>query len=521
MILWCFRKGTAYFMSENVSSQINSSNLTQKPNLLFIQTDQQRMDTLGIYGNDKIRTPNLDCLAKKSFVFDSYYTTQPQCSPSRATMLTGLYPHSHGTWQNNIPLNKDFPTFVEMIEDNSYISGHFGKWHLGDEIFKQRGFSEFESTESGYRNWFSEGRDKKQLCGYSKFLVSNGIPCNNPDGHSRQLANEVPVQLSKAAYLAEKAIDFMERNQKQPFALYMSFLEPHNFADHHVGPPFKNHYDNIYDPEDMEIPGTFYEKMDPTVSFLKRAIRVAISNSDKISIAYPRTVEELKQTKARYWGLVTLIDEMVGRVLNRLSELGLEENTIIVFTSDHGEMMGDHRLMSKGTYEEAVKVPLLLSVPGFKDRCRRVATRRSQIDLVPTLLELMNQPRPPHLQGDSWTQHLKQGNAIPDRDVFFETISPPWLFGEYVCHGRGIVTSDGWKLVLSEIGDGELYNLNSDHKERENLYFQKKYQKQVASLRKKIEDWQIKTQDDISLDLNKEWPQARSKLSKAKKKNPF
>src|SRR5690606_3764552 len=135
--------------------------------------------------------------------------------------------------------------------------------------------------------------------------------------------------------------------------------------------------------------------------FFKRTVRLTVRRGGVLSPAYPRTIEELKDAKARYWGLITLDDEMVGRVLSRLQELGLEENTIVVFTSDHGEMMGDHRLMSKGSYEEALKVPLLLSVPGWQDRTRRVTQRVSQIDLVPTLLDLMKQYIPAHLQGRS------------------------------------------------------------------------------------------------------------------------
>ena len=156
----------------------------------------------------------------------------------------------------------------------------------------------------------------------------------------------------------------------------------------------------------MEVPETFFEDMDPSVSYQKRMWRVSLQRGE-FPIAYPQTIAEFKQAKARYWGLITLVDEMVGRVLQRLRALGLEDSTIVVFTSDHGEMMGDHRLMSKTvTYEESIKVPLLISVPGMR-RSVRVTSPAAQVDIVPTLLELLGQARPSHLEGESWASSMR------------------------------------------------------------------------------------------------------------------
>lgn len=483
---------------------------SKRPNLLFIQTDQQRQDTLGAYGNDGIKTTNLDALAARSFVFERAYVAQPQCSPSRASLLTGLYPHTHGTVENNVPLTRDFPTLPEMICDPDYAKGHFGKWHLGDEIFPQRGFAEFESTESGYRDDFAEGRDRTQLCGYSRFLLEQGIACDLPHGHSRRVANEVPVELSKPAYIARRAVNFVERHRDRPFALYLSFLEPHNFADHQKPPPLANHYDHLYDRDAMQVPDTFFEAMDPTVSFIKRTVRSVIRRGGVLPAAYPRTIDELRDAKARYWGLVTLIDEMIGRVLSRLVELRLLDDTIVVFTSDHGEMLGDHRLLSKVSYEEALRVPLLLSVPGLHGRARRISQPVSHVDLVPTLLDLMSQPKPRHLQGESWADYLSSVRPFPERDVFIEDATPPWLFDRLRCCERIIVTSNGWKLIVSEAGDGELYNLRDDPRERVNLYFQDRYRPVVVDLNKRIRNWQCRTGDKLKLDLlDAPWPSVR------------
>jgi arylsulfatase A-like enzyme len=366
------------------------------PNLIVFLTDQQRVDTLGAYGNTQIRTPHLDRLAQRSFVFDAFYVSNPVCTPSRASLLTGLYPNKHGSWMNSIPLDPKVPILVEMLRDPEYASAYYGKWHLGNEIFKQRGFTDFDSTEI-YQKWWSEDQDHSQRSGYYHFLKEKGIEADTPYGHSRDLTNRLSKELSKPVYLAQRGIRFLEQHRDRPFALYLSFLEPHAFADHKQGPPFTNVYGDLYDPADMPIPDSFFEEMDPTVSFAKRLMRLALARGE-LPIAYPQTVQELREAMARYWGLVTLVDEMVGRVLERLRELGLEQNTIVVFTSEHGEMMGDHRLMSKmNSYEEAATVPFLLSVPGLWDRSRRIKKPVSQVDVTPTLLDLMGQPLPDHL----------------------------------------------------------------------------------------------------------------------------
>jgi arylsulfatase A-like enzyme len=484
----------------------------RKPNLLFLHTDQQRQDTLRAYGNTAIRTPNLDALAERSFVFNAFYVSHPLCTPSRATMLTGLYPGTHGSWENSIPLRASVPILTEMLGDPEYVTAYFGKWHLGDEIFKQRGFSQFESTEDGYTAGYSKGRDPEQRSGYYRFLVENGIQPDTPGGHSRDLANRLPKQLSKPAYLARKATEFLDQARNRPFVLYLSFLEPHAFADHSWGPPFKNVNDDLYDPSTIEIPATFREPMDPSVSYQKRQSRVSAQRGE-FAIAYPRTEQELRQAKARYWGLITLVDEMVGRVLARLRELGLEEDTIVVFTSDHGEMMGDHRLVSKEfTYEEAIKVPLLISVPGHRDRMIRIARPVGQVDLVPTLLELMGKPVPGHIQGRSWAAALRAGLEPTARDVFVVSdvtgFAADWN-KDHVTRHRTVITSEGWKLSVNDLGEGELYHLAGDPQERRNLYASPEQRKRVQDLLARLRRWQHETGDTVDLDLDQPWPKLR------------
>ncbi len=473
----------------------------KKPNLLFIVTDQQRVDTMKAYGNSKIRTPNLDKLAGRSFIFDSAYVTQPLCSPSRASIYTGLYPHTHGTWENDIPLDPEVPILSQMLTDDSYVIGYFGKWHLSRELTLPRGIDEFDATINS-----------PKISEYQRFLREQGIkPDLRGGGYTRDLTIRLPKELSKAAYIARKGVDFMERHKDQPFVLFLNIFEPHPFADH-TKLPIINVNDDMYDRDEMEIPDSFFADMDPTVAYQKRVWRVGLMRGE-FPLAYPRSVEELKDTKARYYGLITLADEMVGRVLDRLEQLGLDENTIVVFTSDHGEMLGDHRLMSKTvTYEESIKVPLLLSVPNMRNGSSRVTRPVSQVDLVPTLLDLLDQPIPKHLQGESWVPFLEQKADWPNNDVVVESNFALYVpngksWEDHVYYQRTVITPDKWKLTLSAVGEGELYDLNTDPKEMVNLYYRPEHKAKIKELTEKINAWQQRTDDKVNLNnLNEPWP---------------
>lgn len=459
-------------------------------NLVFILTDQQRRDTMGAYGNSRIHTPNLNALAARSVVFERPYVTQPLCTPARASLLTGLYPHTHGAATNNARLPAGRPILPELLP-SGYRSAWFGKWHLGDEIFQQRGFDEFESTEDGYDDHYTEGRDRAALSGYARFLRAQGVRPDGKDGsYSRSYANTLPKELSKPAYVTGKGLEFIDRHRERPFAVFLSYLDPHT--------PFNSINDGMYDPSAMEVPPTFHEPLDPTVLERTRALRELLRHDPPGSYkGIIDTPEDLQRVKARYWGKVTLVDEMVGRIQRRLADLDLDDRTIVVFTSEHGELMGAHRLMFKSLmYEESATVPLLLRVPGVTERGRRVATPVSQVDLAPTLLDLMDGRRPEALEGSSWAPALRTGAPFPEEDVFLEFNGPPWPYKtEFTDRLRTIVTPDGWKMTVDDRSQGELYNLRSDPEERDNLFYESGQLARVRGLLKRIHDWQRRTAD--------------------------
>ena len=475
-----------------------------RPNLLYIFTDQQRADTLACYGNHQIETPALNGLADDSFVFENAYVSQPVCSPARATMLTGLWPHTAGVPSCNVPLDCDKPTIAEMLPAE-YDTAFMGKWHLGDEIFPQHGFKTWVGTEDQYRRGYSETDRLAEVCDYHHFLVDKG---HTPDIEllgqrvfSRHYAASLPEECTKAWYLGERAADYIKNQGDEPFAMCVSYLEPH--------PPHTGPLNDYYDPDSLPTGSAFMEQPPFDAPLLVRLMAAFYMQSENYGLDL-RTEAGWRALMARYWGNVTLVDRSVGRILKALEESGKADDTIVVFTSDHGELMGDHGILGKTLmYEESIKVPMLLRAPMLDHASRRIGGRFSHIDLVPTLMELLGLERPGRLQGRSRVPVLQGHENLDNDDVFVEWSGEDGHaragLGEaepnqsMVHQNRTIVTSEGWKLNLYGKGQGELYDLNSDPCELENLYHRSEQAGRIGDLTQRIRAWQEDTGDGVEL----------------------
>jgi choline-sulfatase len=465
---------------------INGLTLAQegktKPNILFIMTDQQNFFTMKAYGNHLIQTPALNKLADQSLVFQNAYVTQPVCAPSRGSLVTGLFPHNHGVINNDYALSTDILTLPEMINDSEYQSAYIGKWHLGNEVFRQRGFNTWVSMEDGYYDEYSEGNDKNKRSDYHEWLVKKGYSPNLPNNNrfSRKFASKLPIKHCKPYFLQEKAIEFLENTGNQPFVMYVSFLEPHR--------PYTGPLNDLYNPEEMPLPSNFNDVFDDNDPSTYRKILT------KTKELYGEDEKTYKELLAKYWGLVTQVDKSVGAIMDKLENLGLSENTIVVYTSDHGSMMGAHKLVSKDVmYEESVRIPYLLKYPSLGNKHRIVRERVSQIDIVPTLLDLLGNSIPEGLDGESLLPFLNV-EELYNKDVFIEWHKP---------NMRTVISMDGWKLVMIPNDKSLLFNLNSDPLETTNLYYKPEYKEVISVLKKKIEDWKKKTKDDqIIVELN-------------------
>ena len=283
----------------------------KRPNLLFIYTDEQAFTTLAAYGNSQIEMPNLNRLAAQSVIFDQAYVTQPVCTPSRSTLLTGLYPHTNGCVHNNVALAPETPCLPEMLSGD-YTTAHFGKWHLGDEPYAQHGFQEWVGIEDGYTHRCSEGRDKSILSGYHHFLIENGFTPRDGKTFGRGEAARLPEEFGKPAFLAREASRFLHKNRDNPFVLYVNFLEPHM--------PFFGPRDNQYDPAEIPLPPNFDALPGERQSLKTRAL---VEGFREQGCSVPlRTNDHWRRLIANYWGLCSLVDMHVGTILDTVVTFG-------------------------------------------------------------------------------------------------------------------------------------------------------------------------------------------------------
>ncbi len=482
---------------------VNNNTYGQKrrPNLLFIMADELKYNTMAVYGNHIIQTPNMDRLANESVVFMKAYVTQPVCTASRSSIITGLYPHTTGCTANNIPLNDNVPAFPVLLDKPEYKTAFMGKWHLGDELFPQHGFEKWVSIEDIYSNHFGENRNKDAKSDYYHWLVNKGFkPDTKKRTFSRKFEAGLTIKDSKPSFLAEEACRYLEENKSNPFVLYVSFLEPHM--------PFTGPLDHMYNPADVSVPQNLNDSLDENDPLFYRLKR------ERNIIDYGSSEADIRKLIARYWGLVSEVDEYIGKIINKLKQLGLYDNTIIVLTSDHGDMMGAHHMVEKQVmFEEAVRVPLLLKGPDMHQK-EIIQQRVSLIDLVPTLLDIMDAKVPSDLQGKSFTPMIngekRKNNYVyiewnPDKNPESNFLKDTKLASADeikrvgTASFRTVISPDGWKLCLSDKDKNQLYNLNTDSLETTNLYYNPMYKKVVTDLSNKIKEWQVETGDRVVL----------------------
>ena len=507
--------------------------MSKQPNVLFLFTDQQRADTMACYGNDDIQTPNLDALASRSFVFDNAYVSQPVCTPSRATILTGLYPHTSGCTVNNVPLPPATRTIAELVPDE-YRTGYFGKWHLGDELRPQHGFNEWVSIEDLYHPYYSDTTDLGTFSDYHYYLISQGYEpdvegretlvkeygeedarTRFPDEQpvfSRPYAAQMPERDTKASYLGRSVERFIRESEQddRPFMLYVNFFEPH--------PPFIGPLDDLHPRDKLNTGPAFLRPPGVNASALHRMMADSYRDATEEGVNLS-TEDGWREIRARYFGLVTLVDRAVGGIMQALEESGQADDTIIAYTSEHGDMMGDHAILHKTMmYEEAMRVPFLMHVPWLSDEQRRVEGRIGLVDAVPTLLDLLGQEIPREIQGESRVPVLEGKCDLSENDVivqwngsdgrpntrFKTTIPDRVVYRASSMPRRAIITHEGMKLHLSPGDQCELYDLNNDPHELRNLYNDEAYRHIIRDLASRIRLWQEKYKDYTPV-LPDEW----------------
>lgn len=461
---------------------------TKPKNVLFLLSDQHRPRAMGIDGEPQARTPNLDALARSGVRFDTCYCANPVCTPSRASLLTGLYTHHHRTWSNATPWPFEFQTMAHYFGRAGYMTSLVGKMHFVDA--QTHGFD----YRLDFNDWYQYLGPKTKLYAdeLSRANSGSGLPqiddlwrdYGDPWIGARQPDDrQGPVHVGRASGIAERdhfenfvareSVRFLKNfGKKQPFFLISSYLKPHD--------PFMpaERFAGMFSPADMKLPDT-WGKVDPAK--VPREIRERM----RANIPTPElgNAEQARQRIAMYWGNVAHLDDCLGQVLAALRELDLEKDTLVVYSSDHGEMLGDHGLWQKFVfYEPSVGVPLIVRVPGMSTAGARAATVVSLVDLLPTLAELCGVTLPGGLHGRSFAADLREPGEARDTTVYSE-------FALQTKRAKYMIRRGDWKYCHYVTDMPELYNLREDPREMRNLALEAPYRRRMEELRGQLFAW--------------------------------
>ncbi len=414
----------------------------QRPNILYVMTDDQAYHAMSCAGNPVIQTPNMDRLAREGLRFTNAFVTNSLCSPSRASFMTGKYSHTHGVRRNGVPLEGQV-VFTDLLREAGYHTAFIGKWHMEGQPPRFDCWLGF-SGQGQYKN--------PKLLDFEGALVQE-------KGHVTDL-------------LTERAVEYLREHRRDPFCLLLWYKSPHR-----AWVPADRFLDDLVDVVIPEPPSFHddYEGRPDAIRQTEMQVEIAKESCD-----FQAWVKD-------YYRTILGVDENLGRVLGLLDELGLAEDTVVVFTSDNGFFLGEHHFFDKRLmYEPSIRIPMLvryprLVAPGFT-RDEMVLN----IDLAPTLLQLAGLEVPDDMHGRSWGS-LLEGRDVPWRQV--------WLYEYYeypavhmVHQNRGVRT-ERWKYIdyFQEPEEFELYDLQTDPQEMHNLYGSPQYEALVTRLRAQME----------------------------------
>lgn len=474
----------------------------EKPlNVLFIMADQLRYDSLGHTGHPLVRTPNLDRLAAEGTRFERTYVQSAVCGPSRASIYTGRYVHSHRVRFNEVPFGAGERTIADYFNDAGYRSALIGRTHF-TPITETYGF-EYYAYYDGLpaKDGYSSYPDYLRRCGYSeedirlRYWPRELSPQPGHEAYPEDFAEaDYPCRIreehSDTAYMTDEAIRFMRETTDRPWMLHLSYWKPH--------PPFSvsEPYFSMYDPDEVPMPKLLEGELDgkPPIQKLFREERRG---------GFLENEARLRRVRAAYYGMITQLDDHLGRLFEEMRKLGVLDRTLIVFTSDHGEYLGDHYMIEKELfYEQAIRVPLIMRLPHVIPAGRRIAEFAESVDILPTILEAARLPKPAAVQGTSLFPLLNGSAAGWRREVFAE-----WDFQYYHCRRllglephrckAVMVRENRWKYVHYSDQPGELYDLETDPDELTNVAEAPEHRARIEAMRRKILDWRLRTEDPV------------------------
>ncbi|WP_146396027.1 sulfatase [Planctomycetes bacterium CA13] len=449
----------------------------QPANVLIIQTDEHNFRTLGCYretlapeqafawGNDAfVETSAIDSLAKRGAICTSFYATSPVCTPSRAAFFSGKYPHHTGSHTNDQPLNNDIVTFAEVLRRDGYATGYAGKWHLDGPGKPQ--------WEPKRKFGFTDNRFMFNRGHWKNFQLSEDGPrvgSTDKKGQPSYSVGDADEKTFSTDWLADRAIDFIRQHADEPFCYHLSIPDPH--GPNTVRAP----YDTMFAGMVIRPPMTF--------SMTKENPKWAsASGRNSVGKFNPSLM-------AMYFGMVRCIDDNVAKILNVLDELDLTENTIVVFTSDHGDLCFEHGRLNKGNpYEGSAKIPMIIAAPGSIPSGTQVDEALSTVDFAPTLLSMLGKEAPVETEGRDASALLTGKGDAQWKDVAIiqsSGLKPSWV----------AAVSDRFKLVLSTSERPWFFDLQQDPNELKNLINNPESRSTVRTLARELIDHVGKAED--------------------------
>lgn len=430
-----------------------------KPNIIYVFADQLRYTSVGCSGNRQVRTPNMDKLAAEGIVMDSAFSSCPICSPYRAELLSGLYAHQNGVVCNEYEMRHDIATLPQCLRGAGYRTAYVGKWHLGYGPYteeKRYGFDYMAATDMPKNSY-------------------SGIYYFNEDGPYELGANWLPCDETDISIRFVK--DHCKNNPDQPFMLMMSWIPPHWPYE-----TLPERY-NIYKPEEIELTPNIPEQL----------------------------AEFEKKETALYYGNITGLDDQLGRLMELVDQLGISDNTIFCFSSDHGDHLGAHgygkprdswlhhsKRGSKATpYDESVHVPFIMRWPQKIAKGVRSNVIFNSVDIMPTLLSLAEVPVPETLAGRDLSFAFLGKNGEAPESAFFQILGQGWPHrGPWLGYWRGVRTD---RYVYARWWDPDftpmLFDREKDPWEMNNCYGKPEYAEIQDHMEKLLQEWLEKTGD--------------------------
>ncbi|WP_196065133.1 sulfatase-like hydrolase/transferase [Bacteroides cellulosilyticus] len=442
---------------------VNSLMAQERPNVLIIMTDEHNFRTLGCYreqlsanqafpwgkGN-VVETPHIDALAHRGALCLNCYATNPVSGPSRSSFMTGMYPQTTGVHTNNIPMKDEMVTFAETLAAQGYATGYFGKWHLDGNA--KPGWT--PSRKFGFADnlyMYNRGHWKKLGVEEGKPIVAGFNAQGKPAENALSNADE---QSFTTDFLTDKAIDFMRREREGAFCCFLSIPDPH--GPNMVRPP----YDRMYTDMKFLHPHSAEANTSEMPSWAQKNKKTIIDAGNKGGMA-------------QYFGMVKCIDDNIGKISRFLESEGLNENTIIIFTADHGDLLGEHARDNKSVpFEASAKIPYIWVYPSKIAQGSIVNTTMSNADFTPTLLGLLDIPLKQNYHGKNQSDFITGKKKSDGNIAVFK--GQKWI----------AITDGNFKLIFSA-GEKEcpvLFNLKKDPDEMVNLYPSEKHRKSIKQL---------------------------------------